>query len=110
MQVSPVSISKKLYQIIESRKGDDPNTSYVSSLFQKGIDSILKKIGEESSEVIIAAKNPSKENLVHELADLYFHCMVLMSQQTIKIEEVENELKNRFGVSGIKEKRKRKVE
>ncbi|MDH4232468.1 MAG: phosphoribosyl-ATP diphosphatase [Nitrospirota bacterium] len=86
-----------LYRVILSRKNNPSEESYVSSLFGKGKDEILKKIGEEAVEVIIASKAADKKQLVHELADLWFHCMVLMPEHGLSHEDIFRELESRFG-------------
>lgn len=100
-------ILKKLYSVLEQRKSADADSSYVASLYQRGIDTILKKTGEESAEVIIAAKGGNNEEIIHEVADLWFHCMVLLAQQDIHIDDVLAELDSRFGISGHEEKANR---
>ena len=97
-------IINRLMTVLESRKGAEPETSYVASLYHKGLDSILKKIGEESVETIIAAKTGDKEQIVYETADLWFHCLVLLAQQNLDAQQVLDELDRRFGLSGIDEK------
>ncbi len=97
-------IIERLMVVLESRKGAEPETSYVAGLYYKGLDSILKKIGEESAETIIAAKTGDKEQIVYETADLWFHCLVLLAQQNIDAQQVLDELDRRFGLSGIDEK------
>ncbi len=97
-------IIERLMVVLESRKGAEPETSYVAGLYYKGLDSILKKIGEESAETIIAAKTGDKEQIVYETADLWFHCLVLLAQQNIDAQRVLDELDRRFGLSGIDEK------
>ena len=97
-------IIERLMAVLESRKGAEPETSYVASLYHKGLDSILKKIGEESAETIIAAKSGNREQIVHETADLWFHCLVLLAQQNLDAQQVLDELDRRFGLSGIDEK------
>jgi len=94
----------RLMAVLASRKGADPDSSYVASLYGKGLDTILKKIGEESAETIIAAKSGEKQQIVHETADLWFHCLVMLAQQNIDARLVLQELERRFGVSGIDEK------
>ncbi|HBL41719.1 MAG TPA: bifunctional phosphoribosyl-AMP cyclohydrolase/phosphoribosyl-ATP pyrophosphatase [Ruminococcaceae bacterium] len=84
-----------LYELLEERKRDMPEGSYTSYLFQKGIDKILKKVGEESTEVIIAAKADDKKDTVYELADLAYHAMVLMVEMGISVDDVRNELASR---------------
>ena len=97
-------IINRLKFVLESRKGAEPETSYVASLYRKGLDSILKKIGEESAEIIIAAKTGDKDQIVYETADLWFHNLVLLAQQNIDAQLVLDELDRRFGLSGIDEK------
>ena len=94
----------RLMAVLASRKDADPETSYVASLYHKGLDAILKKIGEESAETIIAAKSGDKQQIVYETADLWFHCLVMLAQQDIDARLVLEELERRFGVSGIDEK------
>jgi len=97
-------ILARLMAVLESRKGGDPSSSYVAKLFDQGIDTILKKIGEESAETIIAAKSGDKEQIVYEIADLWFHSLVLLAQQNLTAQQVLDELDRRFGLSGIEEK------
>ena len=94
----------KLAQILEERKGANPDDSYVASLYAKGIDKILKKIGEEATEVVIAAKQGDKEQIIYETADLWFHCMVMLSHLDVDSAEVLAELERRQGLSGLEEK------
>jgi phosphoribosyl-ATP pyrophosphohydrolase len=94
----------RLMAVLASRKDADPESSYVAGLYHKGLDSILKKIGEESAETIIAAKSGDKQQIVYETADLWFHCMVMLAQQNLDARLVLEELERRFGVSGIDEK------
>lgn len=101
-------ILQRLTQTIESRKGAAADTSYVAKLFSKGEDAILKKVGEEATEVLLAAKGGDKAHLVYETADLWFHCMVLLAQHGLSADEVLEELARREGVSGITEKQSRK--
>jgi len=100
-------IIQQLYNTIVERKNSAPSDSYVSNLINKGTTSILKKIGEESTEVIIASQNQNKEEQIHEIADLWFHLLVLMVSQGISLEDILQELKNRFGISGLQEKAQR---
>ena len=99
----------ELEKVLVARKNASADKSYVASLYQKGLDQILKKVGEESSEVIIAAKSDNKHELIKEMADLWFHCMVLLIDQGVSIEDVQKELDRRFGVSGLEEKASRKT-
>ncbi|CAG4908025.1 phosphoribosyl-ATP diphosphatase [Paraburkholderia gardini] len=102
----------RLAAIIDSRKGGDPDTSYVSRLFHKGDDAVLKKIGEEATEVVLAAKDTrhggAPTALVGEVADLWFHCLVMLSHFDLGPAEVLAELERREGTSGIEEKALRK--
>ena len=100
-------ILTRLMNVLESRKGAEPESSYVASLYDKGLDSILKKIGEESAETIIAAKSGDKDQIVYETADLWFHCLVMLAQQNLTAQQVLGELERRFGLSGIDEKASR---
>ncbi|MGH8445954.1 MAG: phosphoribosyl-ATP diphosphatase [Solimonas sp.] len=101
---SPDDVLSQLYATIESRKGADAKASYIASLYAKGVDGIAKKIGEEAAETIIAAKNPDDGSLVHELADLWFHTLVLMAQRGLALDQLTGELSRRFGTSGHAEK------
>ena len=85
----------ELYALLEGRKADKPEGSYTTYLFEKGVDKILKKIGEESTEVIIAGKADDKKETVYEIADLAYHVMVLMVQMGIRVEDVQRELASR---------------
>ena len=98
---------KQIADLLETRKSADPNHSYVASLYAKGIDSILKKIGEEATEVVMAAKDAAPEKITSEIADLWFHTLVLMAHQNIKPEQIIHELQRRMGVSGLEEKAQR---
>lgn len=97
----------QLAQVLEQRKEQSGEKSYVASLYEKGLNSILKKIGEEATEVVIAAKDGDKAQIVYETADLWFHCMVLLAQQGLHPNDVLNELQRRFGLSGLDEKAQR---
>jgi phosphoribosyl-ATP pyrophosphohydrolase len=96
-----------VYQVILDRKANPSDSSYTASLMQKGIDKILKKLGEEATEVVIAAKGGIRDEIVYEVADLLFHTLVLLGHQDIPPEEVYAELRRRFGTSGIEEKASR---
>lgn len=96
-----------IYQVILDRKASPSDNSYTASLMQKGIDKILKKLGEEATEVVIAAKGGVREEIVYEVADLFFHTLVLLGHQDIPLEEVSTELRRRFDTSGIQEKASR---
>ena len=93
--------------VLEARKGADADSSYVAKLYHKGTDAILKKIGEEATEVVMAAKDGVPEKIVYEVADLWFHSMVLLAQQNLHPDDVLKELQRRFGTSGLVEKASR---
>ncbi len=97
----------RLAGTLEARKEADPATSYVAKLYAQGLDAILKKIGEEATETVIAAKNGEQGPLVRELADLWFHTLVLLAQQGLHPDDVLNELARREGLSGLAEKASR---
>lgn len=97
----------RLAQLLEQRKSAAPESSYVASLYAKGVDAILKKIGEEAAELLVAAKNQEPGAIVHETADLWFHTLVLLAAKGLKPEDVLQELERRFGTSGHEEKAKR---
>ena len=97
-------ILNRLAETLEARKNADPQSSYVAKLYAKGLDGILKKIGEESAEAIIAAKGGDKSQVVYEVADLWFHTLVLLAQQGLHPDDVLSELARREGMSGIAEK------
>lgn len=98
-----------LAQVLEQRKTADPQTSYVANLYAKGLDIILKKVGEEAAETIIAAKNGKADQLVYEIADLWFHTLVLLANENLNPQAVLDELERRFGLSGLEEKAQRNV-
>jgi phosphoribosyl-ATP pyrophosphohydrolase len=100
-------ILQQLAQILEQRKLESADKSYVASLYEKGLDAILKKIGEEATETVIAAKDGDKKQIIYETADLWFHCMVLLAHQGLGPEDVLQELQRRFGLSGLDEKAQR---
>lgn len=100
-------ILKQLTQVLESRKNESADSSYVASLFAKP-DKMLEKIGEEAVEAIIASKNNDKDNIVYETADLWFHSMIMLSHHGLSSDDVLQELARRFGVSGHEEKASRK--
>lgn len=101
-------ILDKLAEILEARKQADPDSSYVAKLYAKGLDAILKKIGEEATETVMAAKDGDSDKIVYETADLWFHTLVLLANQGLGPQDVLRELDRRFGVSGIEEKASRK--
>lgn len=98
---------KELADILESRKHDDPEKSYVAALYAKGEDKILQKIGEEATEVLLAAKSGDKGQIVYETADLWFHTMVMLAHYGLTPNDILFELERRFGVSGHDEKASR---
>lgn len=98
---------EKLVAVIEARKQASPDSSYVAGLFDKGMNSILKKVGEEAAETIIAAKEESDEQLVYETADLWFHTLVMLAARDLGPQAVLDELERRFGMSGLEEKASR---
>ena len=100
-------VLQRLAAVLEARKASDPDSSYVARLYDKGLDAILKKIGEEATETVIAAKDGDSQKIVCETADLWFHSMVLLAQQGLGPEDVLNELDRRFGLSGLEEKANR---
>ncbi len=100
-------VLNRLSELLEERKSADANASYVAKLYAKGIDSILKKVGEEAAETIIAAKNGDKEQLIYETADLWFHTLVMLAHAGLKPQDVLDELARREGLSGIVEKASR---
>jgi len=97
----------RLAEVLEQRKGADPDSSYVARLYHKGLDAILKKIGEEATETVMAAKDGDRDKIVYETADLWFHCLVLLAQQGLHPDDVTRELERRFGLSGLEEKARR---
>ena len=97
-------ILHQVAEVLEARKNADPDSSYVAKLYGKGLDAILKKVGEEATETILAAKDGDKDHLVYETADLWFHTLVMLAQQGLGPDAVLNELARRFGLSGLDEK------
>jgi len=96
-----------LAESLEARKDASPESSYVASLYDKGLDAILKKVGEEATEVVMAAKDGDPDKVVYEVADLWFHTLVLLANEGIKVEAVLGELERRMGTSGHVEKAQR---
>lgn len=101
------SILDQLHQTLVSRLDADEHSSYVASLYAKGLDAILKKIAEEAAETIMAAKDGEPDKVIYEMADLWFHSMVLLAQQGLDVQQVVEELARRMGTSGLTEKRAR---
>ena len=93
----------RLADVIESRRGADPDKSYVARLFHKGTDAILKKVGEEATETVMAAKDGDAQKIVYEVADLWFHSLVALAQFGLRPEAVLAELARREGLSGLEE-------
>jgi phosphoribosyl-ATP pyrophosphohydrolase len=100
----------RLGAIIASRKGGDPDKSYVARLFSKGTDAILKKVGEEATEVVMAAKDGDRPRIVGEVADLWFHTMVALAAFDLEPADVLAELRRREGLSGLEEFALRKLD
>ena len=98
------SILQRLAQTLELRKSADPGSSYTAQLFAKGHDAILKKIAEEAAETLLAAKDGDKLHIVREMADLWFHSLVLLSFHGLGPDDVLAELRRREGISGVDEK------
>ena len=98
----------QLAEVLESRKSASPDSSYVASLYDKGLDEILKKVGEEATETVMAAKDGNPEKIIYETADLWFHTLVMLANQDLGPQQVLDELQRRFGLSGLDEKASRK--
>lgn len=106
------SVLRELADVIESRRpeaGGDPDTSYVARLLAGGDDPVLKKIGEEATETVLAAKDGVPVRIVAECADLWFHCLIMLARHRLRPEDVLAELQRRAGVSGLEEKAARKA-
>ena len=101
-------ILERIADSINERKGGDPEKSYVAKLFSKGDDAMLKKIGEEATEVVLAAKSSDRLHLVREITDLWFHCMIVLARHGLGPKDVLAEMQRREGISGIDEKAARK--
>ena len=106
--MTDTSILQRLAEVIEERSSADAGSSYVASLFNQGQDAILKKVAEESAETLLAAKDGDKLHLVRETADLWFHCLVMLSYHGLGPDDVLEELRRREGISGIEEKKSRR--
>ena len=94
----------ELFRVIKSRKGADPETSYTAQIFEGGVEKMARKIGEESTEIIVAALRETPAHVVSESADLLYHLMILWAEQDITPEDVFDELASRAGTSGVEEK------
>ena len=103
------AILNELAAVIESRRGGDAQQSYVARLLQGGEDAILKKIGEEATETVMAAKDGSHERIIAETADLWFHCLIMLAHYGLQPAQVLQELSRRAGTSGLEEKAARKA-
>ena len=108
---APEAVLAELYAVLQQRKQADPGSSYVAGLYAKGVDAILKKVGEEAGETLIAAKNlapggtpEQRQALVHEVADLWFHTLVLLAAYDLPLSDLTGELARRMGRSGLEEK------
>ncbi|HET7774693.1 MAG TPA: phosphoribosyl-ATP diphosphatase [Burkholderiaceae bacterium] len=108
MSDTPIDIFARVTATIESRKGAQVTESYVAKLFAKGQDAILKKIGEEATELVMAAKDGHRDQIVYEATDLLFHTMVLLAHHGLSLDDVQTELARREGLSGLAEKAARK--
>lgn len=97
-------ILQQLAQVLEERKQANPEDSYVAKLYDKGLDAILKKVGEEATETVMAAKDGNREQIVYETADLWFHTLVMLAHQGLGPDDILKELARRFGLSGLEEK------
>ncbi len=106
---SHASVLTQLADIIDARRGGDPDRSYVARLLAHAPDAVLKKIGEEATETVMAAKDGDRGRIVAETADLWFHCLVMLSQFDLRPEQVLAELDRRAGMSGLEEKALRKA-
>lgn len=100
-------VLERVAEVLEARKSADPESSYVAKLYAKGLDAILKKIGEEATETVMAAKDGLPDKILYEVADLWFHSLVLLAHQGLRPEQVLAELERRFGLSGLEEKARR---
>jgi phosphoribosyl-ATP pyrophosphohydrolase len=105
--MSDADILRRIDEVLQARKQSEVGSSYVASLYAKGQDAILKKIGEEATETVMAAKDGQADKIVYEVADLWFHCLVLLAHKGIDPQQVLNELDRRFGTSGLVEKASR---
>ncbi|BAW79407.1 phosphoribosyl-ATP diphosphatase [Candidatus Nitrosoglobus terrae] len=101
------NILDRLATVVNERKNSDPKSSYIASLYQAGQDKILKKLGEEAIETILAAKSREKKAIIHETADLWFHSLVMLVECGLEPDQILNELDRRFGLSGLEEKANR---
>ena len=103
-EADSTEILQALAVLLESRKSADPGSSYVAGLYAQGLNAILKKLGEEATETVLAAKDGNPEQLIHETADLWFHTLLMLAYRGLGPDAVLEELRRRFGVSGLTEK------
>ncbi|MFM7285029.1 MAG: phosphoribosyl-ATP diphosphatase [Betaproteobacteria bacterium] len=108
--LDPAAVLSRLADVIASRRGLDPQSSYVARLLAAAPDAALKKVGEEATEVIMAAKDGAAGRTLSEMADLWFHCLVVLEQAGLRPEQVLAELARREGISGLDEKAARRAE
>lgn len=101
------AVLHELERVILERRANPSDSSYTASLLQKGTDKILKKLGEEATELVIAGKGGERTEVVYETADLFYHVLVLLAHNDIPLDDVLSELQRRFGVSGLEEKKTR---
>ncbi len=106
-ETSQQQILDAIYKVVLERKAESAEKSYVASLYAKGLDKILGKVGEEATEVAIAGKGGDRDEVVYEIADLWFHTLVLLGYYDLPPERVYAELARRFGLSGLEEKQNR---
>lgn len=104
MSEQAMNVMERLADVVESRRGGDPEKSYVARLLGKGDDAILKKIGEEATEVVMASKDGDRAGIVAEMADLWFHCLIALAHYDLRPQDVLTELARREGLSGLDEK------
>lgn len=104
MSIDATSILHRIADTLEARKAADPSSSYVAKLFSQGQDAILRKVGEESVETLLASKSGDRLHIVRETADLWFHCLVMLAYHGLGPDDVLAELHRREGISGIDEK------
>lgn len=107
MSKKPADILAALADVLEARKECGPDSSYVASLYAKGEDGILQKIGEEATETILASKSGDRDQIIRETADLWFHTMIMLAHHGLSPNDILNELVRRFGISGHEEKASR---
>jgi phosphoribosyl-ATP pyrophosphohydrolase len=110
MSINMNDTLNRLNEVIDARKSGDPDNSYVARLFHKGPDAILKKIGEEATEVVMACKDADKSKIVAEMADLWFHCLLALNAYGLTPANVLAELERREGLSGLEEFASRKAQ